>query len=495
MGSADKVIILVLANLLTFGPATSGEISSQRRLLFFFDKIEVNGEVDVFLSKGKRNREATIYADSEIIDTVLTKVSKRTLYVDANNTYRLARRLPFIKLNAQRKFPVEIMVSIDKLAEIRVHGGSNLTSAGLNSDKLSVFCSSTGKVHLENPNSPILQLRHEGSGVVVLRGKGVHRLEAQISGDGSLRAEEFPVDEATLLHQGKTNAHSGPTALDGCPHARFRKSHAAQETGKDGGRSGRKRNRERYHFGSPALPRPQCKHAQIGRKTLEGNLFAFHGRPHAFPASRSFFGNLIHLLIAVGRIVMEKKGLFDLGSFGHLDRFLPSRMPPPLELGIFLRGVGGVVHHDVRILRQGYDIFVNPVVVMLRIGTNGNCLALKLDSVSTSPIRMIELARANDDSVPQLKDMSAKEILERTSLLDQGTRHRKDRIFHQHGSNDSTKIVVVVRRQVPGMQSDIAHRIVKGREKRQTLNVIHMGVGEEQIGIKQVSLLDHDFFT
>ena len=138
MGSADKVIILVLANLLTFGPATSGEISSQRRLLFFFDKIEVNGEVDVFLSKGNRNREATIYADSEIIDTVLTKVSKRTLYVDANNTYQLARRLPFIKLNAQRKF-VEIIVSIDKLTEIRVHGGSNLTSAGLNSTNCPFF--------------------------------------------------------------------------------------------------------------------------------------------------------------------------------------------------------------------------------------------------------------------------------------------------------------------------------------------------------------------
>ena len=178
VGNAGKVIFLILGTLLILGPATPGEITSQRRLLFFFDKIEVNGEVDVFLSKGNRNREATIFADSEIIDTVLTKVSKRTLYADANNTYRLARRLPFIKLNAQRKFPVEIMISIDKLSEIRVHGASNLTSVGLNSDQLSVFCSSTGKIHLENLISPTLQLRHEGSGVVVLRGKGVQRLEA-----------------------------------------------------------------------------------------------------------------------------------------------------------------------------------------------------------------------------------------------------------------------------------------------------------------------------
>jgi len=210
MANANKFGILILGLCLVFTPGTFGEISTQRRLLFFFDKIEVNGEVDVFLDKGKRNREAMIYADSEIIDSVVTKVSKRTLYIDANNTYQLARRLPFVKLNAQRKFPVEIMISIDKLSEIRVHGGSNLTSNGLHSDKLSVFCTSSGKVHLENPITPALHLRQEGSGVVVLKGKGVNRLEARVQGNGSLRAEEFLVDQATLMHQGKAAAHLAP---------------------------------------------------------------------------------------------------------------------------------------------------------------------------------------------------------------------------------------------------------------------------------------------
>lgn len=210
MANANKFKILILGFFLGFTPGTFGEISSQRRLLFFFDKIEVNGEVDVFLKKGKRNREAMIYADSEIIDSVVTKVSKRTLYIDANNTFQLARRIPFVKLNAQRKFPVEIMVSIDKISEIRVHGGSNLTSTGLHSDKLSVFCTSSGRIHLENPVTPALHLRQEGTGVVVLRGNGVQLLEAQVQGNGSLRAEEFLVDQATLLHQGKLAAHLAP---------------------------------------------------------------------------------------------------------------------------------------------------------------------------------------------------------------------------------------------------------------------------------------------
>lgn len=210
MGNANKFRFLILGSFLAFSATIFGEIASQRRLLFFFNKIEVNGDVDVFLNKGKRNREATIYADSEIIDSVLTKVSQRTLYVDANNTYRLSRRLPFLKLDARRKFPVEIMISIDELEEIRVHGGSNLTSVGLNSEKLSVFCSSSGKVHLENLISPTLLLRLEGTGTVVLRGKGVNRLDAQVLGNGSLRAEELIVDQATLVHKGQEPAHLSP---------------------------------------------------------------------------------------------------------------------------------------------------------------------------------------------------------------------------------------------------------------------------------------------
>ena len=249
VGSADKVIILVLANLLTFGPATSGEISSQRRLLFFFDKIEVNGEVDVFLSKGKRNREATIYADSEIIGTVLTKVSKEP-FRGCQQHLSACPQAPFIKLNAQRKFPVEIIVSIDKLTEIRVHGGSNLTSAGLNSDKLSVL-PSTGKVHLENLISPTLQLRHEGSGVVVLRGRASTDW-APFQATAPFGPRNSRSTRTPFCIKAK-RTHTWPHCVGWMPACGFRKSHAAQETGKDGNRSDRKRNRERYYFGSSAF--------------------------------------------------------------------------------------------------------------------------------------------------------------------------------------------------------------------------------------------------
>ena len=221
MENPSKFSFLLLpAAILSFCLSAFGELSSQRRLLFFFDKIEVKGEVDVFLNKGKRNRETTVYADSEIIDSVITRVRDKTLYVEANNTYEIARRLPFLKLSAKRKFPVEVIVSIDRLREIRVHGASNLTSNGLRSDNLSVFSTSAGNLHLENLSCPTLQLRHEGDGTVVLRGKGVSQLKAQVLGNGSLRGEELFVEQATLIHKGKGVAHLAPQGwLDARMHA------------------------------------------------------------------------------------------------------------------------------------------------------------------------------------------------------------------------------------------------------------------------------------
>ena len=74
-----------------------GEIINRKHLLFHFDKVEISGEISVFIEPGKRNREMEIFADREIIDSVGFRVSNRTLFVDANNTYTFKRRIPFIK--------------------------------------------------------------------------------------------------------------------------------------------------------------------------------------------------------------------------------------------------------------------------------------------------------------------------------------------------------------------------------------------------------------
>ena len=209
MAKGSKRVFLLLA--LSFPwLSTNAELTFRRELLFFFDKVEVRGAVDLFIGKGKRNREAYVYADSEIINQVQLEIRDKTLFVDANNTFFLQRRLPFLNLQAERTFPVEIVLSIDQLKTIGVHEKSNLTCTALSSPKLDLFVTSSGKVHLENLTCPALTLRHEGPGTVVLKGKEVRNLEALVSGNGNLWAQKLLLEEAIISHQGNGSIELHP---------------------------------------------------------------------------------------------------------------------------------------------------------------------------------------------------------------------------------------------------------------------------------------------
>ena len=69
-------------------------VESKRVLTFHFDQIEVKGALTVFIEPGKRNRQVEYYADSSIFDSVSVEVKNRTLYLDANNSFSLFRKIP-----------------------------------------------------------------------------------------------------------------------------------------------------------------------------------------------------------------------------------------------------------------------------------------------------------------------------------------------------------------------------------------------------------------
>ena len=204
-------ILFFLKVLILFPLCTKGELSKKKSLLFFFDKIEIKGDVDVFLVKGKRAREVTLFADSEIIDSVYTKVRSKTLYIDANNTYSLARRIPFIRINAERKYPVEIIVSTENLKEIRLLDNANLTIEKLSTEKAFVFSESSGKLHIEDISASQLNVIHTGDGDIILKGKDLAEINAKISGNGNLIASELETVRATLTHQGIGMVHLAPS--------------------------------------------------------------------------------------------------------------------------------------------------------------------------------------------------------------------------------------------------------------------------------------------
>ncbi len=201
--------LLVLPHLFLAG-VSFGELASDRRLLFLFDKIEVRGEVDVFLRQGKRLRECTVYADKGIIETVQTRVTNRTLVIDANNTYDIGRRLPFLRIDAKRVFPVEVIVSIRNLKEIALMGTGNLSGSGIRGQHLKLFSASPGKLDLRQFSTESLEVIHEGSGEIVLKGGPLENIDAIVNGSGTIYAGDLKVLKAKISLQGQGNAYLSP---------------------------------------------------------------------------------------------------------------------------------------------------------------------------------------------------------------------------------------------------------------------------------------------
>jgi len=189
-------------NLLFVLLPLEGRVESKRVLSFHFDKIEVGGALTVFIEPGKRNRQVEYFADSSIIDSVIAEVRDRTLYLDANNSFSLIRKIPLIKLSAQRTFPIEVAVSIDKLSDIRLLDESNLRIKNVSGKQLNIYSDSSGSFHGIDLNFENFKIRHEGSGNINLQGREVLSLHAEMYGSGSLLCEHLFLEEAKLSHHG-----------------------------------------------------------------------------------------------------------------------------------------------------------------------------------------------------------------------------------------------------------------------------------------------------
>lgn len=184
------------------GPNLNAAIQSKRLLSFHFDKIEARGALTIFVEPGKRNRQVEYFADSEIIESIIAKVENRTLYLDANNSLELSRRIPLLRLSAQRVFPIEVIVSIDKLEEFRLLENSTVSLKNLSGNELKLYHNSTGSLHLIESRFKNITVRQEGSGDIILKGRETLDLDAKIFGNGSLLGEEFFLDNASIQHYG-----------------------------------------------------------------------------------------------------------------------------------------------------------------------------------------------------------------------------------------------------------------------------------------------------
>ena len=198
IGLNIKLFLLCLSHF----NSLSGTVVSKKKLCFHFDQIEVRGAVSVFVEPGKRNRQVEYFADSSIINSITAEVRNRTLYIDANNSFSLSRVIPLLRISAQRVFPIEVIVSVEKIKEIRLLEQSSLSVKKVAGNEIKLFSNSTGFLDGTDLRCKKISVRHEGSGEITLRGREVLHLDAQVYGNGSLKCEELFLRDATVTHHG-----------------------------------------------------------------------------------------------------------------------------------------------------------------------------------------------------------------------------------------------------------------------------------------------------
>ena len=193
-----------------FASPTFGKLSKERRLLRHFDRFEVRGAVIVFVVQEKRLREATVYADDSLLETVVTEVRGRTLVVEADNVGSYAPRLPFIRIEFKAIQPIEVIVSAKELQGVTVAGEGSFTGTNLLAKTFEVFSAGIGKVHLENLTADEVNVRMESDGDVTLKGGVVERLQVKLSGKGNLQAIDLPALRTNVTINGSGNAAVRP---------------------------------------------------------------------------------------------------------------------------------------------------------------------------------------------------------------------------------------------------------------------------------------------
>ena len=176
--------------------------------------------------------------------------------------------------------------------------------------------------------------------------------------------------------------------------------------------------------------------------------------------------------------MVEDHHLAHIGGLTDLACFLPCGMAPALLGRIFLIGIGGIIDHDVGILRQLQDIFVQTVGEVLGIGDDGDRLVLVFQTITGAAIGVVERCRMQLDPLIWGQNIALGEPVEFGICLKGIDADRQQRVGH-HVGDDLAQIIAA--RQMPGADPHPVFRIIGRAEKRQADDVIQMSMGQVNV--------------
>lgn len=188
----------------------NGDFLSEERSSNYFNKIEVEGSFDVFVSQGS-TRSIVVEADENLLDQIVTSTSGDRLIISTRRDRCL-----------RSSNPIEVYITTPDLKDIQLSGSGSLECQNLETPDLNVDLDGSGSIYLGYVNTDEIDLTIDGSGYIDcdvvtssaemnVNGSGEMRVsgttdvaDITVSGSGKIRANEMDASDcyATVTGSG-----------------------------------------------------------------------------------------------------------------------------------------------------------------------------------------------------------------------------------------------------------------------------------------------------
>ncbi len=136
----------------------NGVIISEQRIVDSFDRVESNGDFDVYVYQGDEY-SVEIEADKNLMDYIVTSVSRNTLIIETKHSKCL-----------QSSQPIVITVITPYLTGLELNGSGEIWCDTMEADDFKINMDGSGNIDCEYLEAATLQADVDGSGTIKANG-------------------------------------------------------------------------------------------------------------------------------------------------------------------------------------------------------------------------------------------------------------------------------------------------------------------------------------
>jgi hypothetical protein len=151
----------------------NGVIVSEQRIVGSFNRIESNGDFEVYVYQGDEN-SVEIETDKNLMDYIVTNVSRNTLVIATKHSKCL-----------QSSHPIIITVVTPYLAGLELNGSGNIWCDTVEADDFKIDMDGSGEIDCEYVEASNLKADVDGSGNIKVNGV-FDETEVYVEGSGEI---------------------------------------------------------------------------------------------------------------------------------------------------------------------------------------------------------------------------------------------------------------------------------------------------------------------